>query len=56
MELLHAFYYNRQSMDEITDRFGYSSAHSATVQKFKCLEKMRDTVKEKSLRYEDFTE
>jgi DNA-directed RNA polymerase specialized sigma24 family protein len=56
MELLRAFYYSRQSMEEITESFGYSSAHSATVQKFKCLEKMRDTVKEKSMRYEDFTE
>jgi DNA-directed RNA polymerase specialized sigma24 family protein len=56
MELLRAFYYTRQSMEEITNNFGYSSTHSATVQKFKCLEKMRDTIKEKSMRYEDFTE
>jgi DNA-directed RNA polymerase specialized sigma24 family protein len=56
MELLKAFYYDRQSMEEITHGFGYRTSHSATVQKFKCLEKMRETVKEKSIRYEDFTE
>lgn len=56
MDLLSAFYYARQSMEEISNRFGYHTAHSATVQKFKCLEKIRDTVKEKSIRYDDFTE
>lgn len=56
MELLQAFYYNKHSVGHITHAFGYSSTHSATVQKFKCLEKIRDMVKEKSVTYEDFTE
>jgi DNA-directed RNA polymerase specialized sigma24 family protein len=56
MDLLKAFYYDKQSTDEVVKNFDYSSHHSATVQKFKCLEKMRDTVKEKSMHYEDFTE
>ncbi len=56
MELLKAFYYDKSSAREIAQTFGYSSEHSATVQKFKCLEKMRDVVKEKSMNYEDFTE
>jgi DNA-directed RNA polymerase specialized sigma24 family protein len=56
MDLLQAFYYDKRSVSNITDTFGYSSAHSATVQKFKCLEKIRDMVKEKSVSYEDFTE
>jgi DNA-directed RNA polymerase specialized sigma24 family protein len=56
MALLQAFYYNKSSMAEIMERFGYGTIHSATVQKFKCLEKIRENVKEKSLRYEDFTE
>ena len=56
MELLQAFYYEKRSADQIRDTFGYGSAHSATVQKFKCLEKIRDMVKSRSVTYEDFTE
>lgn len=54
MDLLHAFYYNKSSMKEVATSFGFSSERSATVQKFKCLEKVRDIVKQKSLVYEDF--
>ncbi len=56
LELLQAFYYRKSSMNEIGDAFGFASEHSAAVQKYKCLEKVRDIVKEKSLQYEDFTE
>lgn len=56
MDLLQAFYYDTNSLRDITAKFGYGSTHSATVQKFKCLEKIRDTVKEKSLAYDDFIE
>jgi DNA-directed RNA polymerase specialized sigma24 family protein len=54
MEMLQAFYYDKQSMKEIAERFGLSGERSATVQKHKCLEKVRDKVKEKALTYEDF--
>lgn len=54
LELLHAVYYEKQSMETIARAFGFGSSRSATVQKFKCLEKVRDTVKQKSLQYEDF--
>lgn len=54
MNLLQAFYYEKLSMQQISERFGYASERSATVQKFKCLEKVRDDVKQKSLSYEDF--
>ena len=54
MELLRAFYYDKLSMSKIANRFGFSSERSATVQKYKCLEKVRDLVKEISLTYEDF--
>jgi DNA-directed RNA polymerase specialized sigma24 family protein len=54
MELLRSFYYDKLSMSKIANRFGFSSERSATVQKYKCLEKVRDLVKEKSLTYEDF--
>ncbi len=45
MELLKAFYYEHRSMDEIAERFGFKGRRSATVQKYKCLEKVREAIK-----------
>lgn len=56
LDLLQAFYYEKLSPERIANTFNYSTAHSATVQKFKCLEKLRNAVKQKSLGYEDFVE
>jgi DNA-directed RNA polymerase specialized sigma24 family protein len=56
MELLSAFYYHKLPMQKIASMFGFSGERSATVQKYKCLEKVRDIVKNKSLTYEDFLE
>ena len=56
MELLRAFYYDQRPLHEVADTFGYAGVRSATVQKYKCLEKVRTTVREKSLSYEDFLE
>jgi DNA-directed RNA polymerase specialized sigma24 family protein len=56
LNLLRAYYFEKVSVTKISERFGYSSVHSASVQKFKCLEKIRNTIKEKSIRHEDFFE
>ena len=56
MDLLRAFYYDQLPLAEVADAFGYAGVRSATVQKYKCLEKVRNTVREKSLSYEDFLE
>lgn len=56
MKLLQAFYYHKRSMPELADDFGYRSTRSATVQKYKCLEKVRDQVHDKKLNYADFFE
>jgi DNA-directed RNA polymerase specialized sigma24 family protein len=56
LQLLQAFYYEKQSLDRIKASFGFASVRSATVQKFKCLEKVREVVKNKSKHYEDFFE
>lgn len=45
MELLKAFYYDHCSMQEVADRFGFNGRRSATVQKYKCLEKVREEIK-----------
>jgi hypothetical protein len=56
MEILKAFYYDNLSANTIAGLFGYSGIRSATVQKYKCMEKVRETIKENSLAYEDFVE
>lgn len=56
LDILQAFYYEKMPLKNLAQALGFSSVHSATVQKFKCLEKVRDTVKEKSISYEDFFE
>ena len=54
MDLLRSFYYDQLPLNDIAGTFGFSGVRSATVQKYKCLEKVRETVKEKALTYEDF--
>ena len=54
LQLLRAFYYDSLSLEQIKTAFGFSSAHSASAQKFKCIEKMRNIIQEKSMGYEDF--
>jgi DNA-directed RNA polymerase specialized sigma24 family protein len=54
LDLLQSFYYQKLPLSEIATRFGFAGVRSATVQKYKCIEKVRETVKEKSLSYEDF--
>ena len=54
LDLLEAFYFQQSRLDAVVEAFGFGSTHSASVQKFKCIEKLRSFVKSKSLRYEDF--
>lgn len=54
MELLRSFYYDKLPMTEVAQAFGFSGVRSATVQKYKCIEKVRETVKQQALTYEDF--
>jgi len=54
MDMLKAFYYDKLNMVQVAENFGYNSERSATVQKYKCLENIRNTVNQKQLQYEDF--
>lgn len=56
LDLLRVFYFQQLPVKEIVKDLGYAHEHSVSVQKYKCLEKVRKTVKEKSLTYDDFTE
>jgi DNA-directed RNA polymerase specialized sigma24 family protein len=54
MDLLRSFYYDNVPLADAATLFGFSGVRSATVQKYKCLEKVRETIKQKSLTHEDF--
>jgi DNA-directed RNA polymerase specialized sigma24 family protein len=54
LKLLRAFFYDNLAIPDIKEMFGFSSVHSTSAQKFKCIEKVRATVQQKSLNYEDF--
>lgn len=56
MKLLRAFYYDKTRMEQLAADFGFTSVRSATVQKYKCLEKVRNEVREKNAGYADFLE
>jgi RNA polymerase sigma factor (sigma-70 family) len=43
-DILVDFYYHNLRMDQIADRYLYRNVHTATVQKFKCLERLRKSV------------
>jgi DNA-directed RNA polymerase specialized sigma24 family protein len=45
LELLKAFYYDHCSMQDIAERFGFKGRRSSAVQKYKCLEKVRQAIK-----------
>lgn len=54
LDLLRKFYYEKSSLREIAGALGYRDEHSAAVQKFKCIGKMRDSIRSKAMDYEDF--
>lgn len=56
MDLLQTFYHSMLPAREIAARFGYANEHSLSVQKYKCLDKLKAIVKQKSLEYDDFLE
>jgi len=56
LELLQSFYFEKRSMSEIAGKFGFSGERSATTQKFKCLEKVRNEITKRVMKKEDFYE
>jgi DNA-directed RNA polymerase specialized sigma24 family protein len=56
LELLRACYYGNDRMEKLANNLGYTTAHAASVQKHKCLDKIRTLVHKRSLNYEDFFE
>jgi len=56
LDLLHSFYHEKLSAEEIKNKFGYKTGHSASVQKYKCIEKIRETIQQKAIMHENFFE
>ena len=56
LEMLTMFYHQHSTVTEIARTFGFTSDHSASVQKYKCIEKIRETIRQNSLCHEDFFE
>jgi len=54
LQMLKAFYYDNVSLQHIAARFGFNGVRSATVQKHKCIEKIRAELKKKKLYDERF--
>jgi RNA polymerase sigma factor (sigma-70 family) len=50
-ELLLAFYYFGHRMEQIARQHQYRNVHTATVQKFKCLERLRKSVASLSIHH-----
>ena len=56
LDLLSSFYFEKQSLTSIVKQFGFTSEHSASVQKYKCIEKLRDVATKQPHIYESFFE
>jgi hypothetical protein len=56
LDLLRSFYFQKENIASITGTFGFTTPHAASVQKYKCLEKVKKVIKGKSITYEDFFE
>lgn len=54
LQMLKAFYYDNLSLQQITVHFGFNGKRSATVQKHKCIEKIRAEIKKRNLYAEQF--
>lgn len=54
LELLRRFYYDGIALRDIAAALGYRNEHAATVQKYRCIGKLREAIKTKAIDYEDF--
>lgn len=53
LQLLQAFYYKNLSTQQVAETLDYGSSHSVSVQKYKCLEKVRSQIKQTEA-YEEY--
>ncbi len=56
LKLLRACYFASGSMSDIAEDLGYENAHSVSVQKYKCLAKLKSLVEKFKISQNDFME
>jgi len=56
MNVLSSFYLGEKKTSEIVKAFDFRNEHSASVQKYKCIEKLREAIKQKPELYENLFE
>lgn len=56
LDLLHDFYFSQLTISELARRHHLGSPRSASVQKYKCIEKVRNAVAVNNYSYDDFLE
>jgi RNA polymerase sigma factor (sigma-70 family) len=56
LNLLRSFYFEEKPLAEIAQSFSYRNEHSVAVQKYKCIEKLREAAKQKPALYENLFE
>jgi hypothetical protein len=56
LNLLSSFYLREKKIAEITKDFEFRSEHSTSVQKYKCIEKLREAIKQKPELHESLFE
>jgi len=56
LEVLTAFYYRSGSVKDAASQLGYANEHSFSVQKHKCLMRLKQLVKSKAMTHADFIE
>jgi len=54
LQILRAFYFQQMTIGQIVDQFNYANKRSASTQKYKCLQKLRKSIQNKAMHYEDF--
>lgn len=56
--IIKDFYMHRLSMDEISEKFGYTNSDNAKTQKYKCLQRLKksffEKIREKGKNYEEY--
>ena len=56
LDLLRACFFGSNNMREVAEELGYANAHTVSVQKYKCIAKLKSSIETHHLKYEDFLE
>lgn len=52
LEILTRIYFNKQSFDHVAEALGYASGQVVREQKYRCIKRVREGIKENNIKYE----